>query len=61
MRPFERVGRPPRRRHERSTTAHLIADLELLRRHLGIERWLVWGVSWGSVLGLRYAQRAPTR
>lgn len=42
-----------------NTTAHLIADLELLRRHLDIERWLVWGVSWGSVLGLRYAQTHP--
>jgi proline iminopeptidase len=42
-----------------NTTAHLIADLERLRRHLGIERWLVWGVSWGSVLGLRYAQTHP--
>ena len=42
-----------------NTTAHLIADLESLRRHLGIERWLVWGVSWGSVLGLRYAQTHP--
>ncbi|MCH5673231.1 prolyl aminopeptidase [Streptomyces gilvus] len=42
-----------------NTTAHLIADLELLRRHLGIGRWLVWGVSWGSVLGLRYAQKHP--
>src|SRR4051812_44429186 len=42
-----------------NTTAHLIADLELLRRHLGIERWLVWGASWGSVLGLRYAQTCP--
>lgn len=42
-----------------NTTAHLIADLELLRRHLGIGRWLVWGVSWGSVLGLRYAQTYP--
>ncbi|MGC9540320.1 prolyl aminopeptidase [Streptomyces sp. UG1] len=42
-----------------NTTAHLMADLELLRRHLGIERWLVWGVSWGSVLGLRYAQTHP--
>jgi proline iminopeptidase len=39
-----------------NTTAHLLADLELLRRHLHIERWLVWGVSWGSVLALRYAQ-----
>jgi proline iminopeptidase len=42
-----------------NTTAHVIADLELLRRHLGIGRWLVWGVSWGSVLGLRYAQTHP--
>jgi proline iminopeptidase len=42
-----------------NTTAHLIADLERLRRHLGIERWLVWGVSWGSALGLRYAQTWP--
>ncbi|MER5751006.1 prolyl aminopeptidase [Streptomyces sp. NPDC002088] len=42
-----------------NTTAHVLADLELLRRHLGIERWLVWGVSWGSVLGLRYAQTHP--
>ncbi|MFC4468075.1 prolyl aminopeptidase [Streptomyces xiangluensis] len=42
-----------------NTTAHIIADLERLRRHLGIEQWLVWGVSWGSVLGLRYAQTHP--
>jgi proline iminopeptidase len=42
-----------------NTTPHLIADLELLRRHLGIERWLVWGLSFGSVLGLRYAQTHP--
>ncbi|MFI1163708.1 prolyl aminopeptidase [Streptomyces sp. NPDC020801] len=42
-----------------NTTAHVMADLELLRRHLGIERWLVWGVSWGSVLALRYAQAHP--
>ncbi|MFJ4199211.1 prolyl aminopeptidase [Streptomyces sviceus] len=42
-----------------NTTPHLVADLELLRRHLGIERWLVWGVSFGSVLGLRYAQTHP--
>ncbi|KUM97339.1 proline iminopeptidase [Streptomyces cellostaticus] len=42
-----------------NTTAHLMADLELLREHLGIERWLVWGVSWGSALALRYAQTHP--
>ncbi|WP_406446308.1 prolyl aminopeptidase [Streptomyces sp. NBC_01613] len=42
-----------------NTTAHVMADLELLRRQLGIERWLVWGASWGAVLGLRYAQTHP--
>ncbi|MFF9131790.1 prolyl aminopeptidase [Streptomyces sp. NPDC014806] len=42
-----------------NTTEHLLADLELLRRHLGVERWLVWGVSFGSMLGLRYAQTHP--
>jgi proline iminopeptidase len=42
-----------------NTTAHVIADLERLRRHLEIERWLVWGVSWGSALGLRYTQTHP--
>ncbi|MEU6173734.1 prolyl aminopeptidase [Streptantibioticus parmotrematis] len=42
-----------------NTTAHALADLERLRLHLGIDRWLVWGVSWGSVLGLRYAQTHP--
>ncbi|MEU5364481.1 prolyl aminopeptidase [Streptomyces sp. NPDC005925] len=42
-----------------NTTEHVMADLEVLRRHLAIERWLVWGVSWGSVLGLRYAQTHP--
>ena len=44
-----------------NTTDHLVADLELLRRHLGIEKWLVFGGSWGSVLGLVYAQRHPQR
>ncbi|MFD6491459.1 prolyl aminopeptidase [Streptomyces sp. NPDC060188] len=42
-----------------NTTAHVIGDLEALRAHLGVDRWLVWGVSWGSVLGLRYAQTHP--
>ncbi|MEV6958479.1 prolyl aminopeptidase [Streptomyces sp. NPDC051207] len=42
-----------------NTTGHVMADLEALRRHLGIGRWLVWGGSWGSVLGLRYAQTHP--
>ena len=35
-----------------NTTPNLIADLERLRRHLGIERWLVFGGSWGSTLAL---------
>ncbi|WP_437053557.1 alpha/beta fold hydrolase [Streptomyces sp. enrichment culture] len=56
-------SRPPASAHDTdmsvNTTAHLMADLERLRTHLGIERWLVWGVSWGSVLGLRYAQTHP--
>lgn len=44
-----------------NTTQHLIADIEQLRRHLGIERWLVVGGSWGSTLALAYAERFPER
>jgi proline iminopeptidase len=44
-----------------NTTDHLVADIERLRAHLGIERWLVRGPSWGSVLALAYAQRHPDR
>ncbi|KUL51077.1 MULTISPECIES: prolyl aminopeptidase [unclassified Streptomyces] len=44
-----------------NTMKHLLGDLELLRRALRIEKWLVWGVSFGSVLGLRYAQTHPDR
>lgn len=44
-----------------NTTHHLIADLETLREHLGIERWLLCGGSWGSTLILAYAQRFPER
>jgi proline iminopeptidase len=39
-----------------NTTHHLIADIELLRRHLGIERWLLLGASWGTTLALAYAE-----
>ena len=39
-----------------NTTWHLVADLELLRRNLGIESWMVFGGSWGSTLALAYAQ-----
>jgi proline iminopeptidase len=44
-----------------NTTQHLIADIEQLREHLGIERWLVAGGSWGSALALAYAERLPGR
>jgi proline iminopeptidase len=42
-----------------NTTQHLIADIEKLRSHLNIEKWLVYGGSWGSTLGLAYAQEFP--
>ncbi len=44
-----------------NTTDHLVADIERLREHLGIDRWLLFGGSWGSVLGLVYAERHPER
>jgi proline iminopeptidase len=44
-----------------NTTHHLIADLERLREHLGIDRWLMYGGSWGSTLILAYAERHPDR
>jgi proline iminopeptidase len=42
-----------------NTTWHLVADMEKLREHLGIQRWLVFGGSWGSTLALAYAQTHP--
>ena len=42
-----------------NTTHHLVRDIERLREHLGIERWLVFGGSWGSTLALAYAERHP--
>jgi proline iminopeptidase len=44
-----------------NTTGHLLADMERLREHLGIRRWLLSGASWGSTLLLAYAQRHPQR
>jgi proline iminopeptidase len=44
-----------------NTTQHLVADMEALRKHLGVERWLVFGGSWGSTLSLAYAQAHPKR
>ncbi|HEY7177257.1 MAG TPA: alpha/beta fold hydrolase, partial [Micromonosporaceae bacterium] len=45
----------------RNTTDHLIADMEALREHLGVDKWLVWGGSWGVTLSLVYAERHPGR
>ena len=44
-----------------NTTAHLVADVERLRRHLGIDRWLLFGGSWGSTLALACAIRHPEK
>lgn len=46
---------------EDNTTWHLIADIELLREHFGVEQWLVFGGSWGSTLSLAYAETHPER
>ena len=42
-----------------NTTPHLIADMEALRRELGVDKWLVFGGSWGSTLALAYAEAHP--
>ena len=44
-----------------NTTWHLVADIETIREQLGIERWVVFGGSWGSTLSLAYAQAHPER
>ncbi len=44
-----------------NTTAALVSDMERVREHLGIDRWLVLGASWGTTLGLAYAQAHPDR
>lgn len=44
-----------------NTTWHLVDDIEHLRRHFGIEKWLVFGGSWGSTLALTYAEAHPER
>lgn len=45
----------------RNTTQLLIRDMEQLREHLGVDKWLVRGASWGSTLGLAYAEAHPDR
>ena len=44
-----------------NTTWHLVADTEKIREHLGIAEWLVFGGSWGSTMGLAYAETHPER
>jgi proline iminopeptidase len=44
-----------------NTTLHLIEDIETLRKHLGIEQWLIFGGSWGSTLALAYGEAYPSR
>jgi len=44
-----------------NTTWHLVSDIETIRAHLGIERWQVFGGSWGSTLALAYSQKHPER
>ena len=46
---------------EDNTTWHLVEDIESLRRELQVERWQVFGGSWGSTLALTYAIAHPTR
>lgn len=61
---FDQRGAGKSRPHaelERNTTAHLLADIETVRETLGVERWLVFGGSWGSSLSMLYAQAHPDR
>ncbi len=51
----------PRGSTQGNTTTDLVADIERLRQHLGIERWVVMGGSWGSTLALAYGQAHPER
>ena len=44
-----------------NTTWHLVADIEQLREHFGVDQWLVFGGSWGSTLALAYAETHPER
>lgn len=51
----------PKASLEENTTQDLVADIERLREHLGIDRWQVFGGSWGSTLALAYAEAHPER
>lgn len=61
---FDQRGAGKSRPHaevENNDTERMIADMERIRTHLGIDRWVVFGGSWGSTLGLLYAQAHPQR
>ena len=61
---FDQRGAGRSRPHgslEQNTTWDLVTDIETIRRRLGIERWVVFGGSWGSTLALLYAQMHPER
>ncbi len=61
---FDQRGAGRSRPHaslEANTTPHLVADIEQIREHLGIERWVLFGGSWGSTLALVYAEAHPSR
>lgn len=51
----------PKGRREDNTLPHLIADMETIREHFGITRWMIVGGSWGATLALAYAQAHPDR
>ncbi len=61
---FDQRGAGRSRPHaslQANTTPHLVADIEQIREHLGIERWVLFGGSWGSTLALVYAEAHPSR
>ena len=51
----------PKGSRDANTTAHLIADMEMIRENLGFARWMVVGGSWGATLALAYAEQHPQR
>jgi proline iminopeptidase len=61
---FDQRGSGKSRPHaslQANTTWDLVEDIEVLRQHLNIEQWVVFGGSWGSTLSLAYAQTHPSR
>jgi proline iminopeptidase len=51
----------PKASRENNTLSHLLADMEVIREHFGIVRWMIVGGSWGATLALAYAQAHPER